>query len=89
LLWVVWALASVAVGAGLYYLPAWLQGVNLPGYTLVRLNDMPADVPRLILPVILGPPVIYLALLITSLAVLVVGGALVGAMRGMVLSFTT
>jgi len=89
LLWIVWALASAGVGAALYYLPSWAQGVNLLGYSLARLDNVPADIPRILLPMILGPPLIYVALLLLALAVLVVGGGLLGAIRGMVRSFTT
>jgi len=37
----------------------------------------------------LGPPLLYLALLALGLIILVFGGLLLGAIRGMIRSFTT
>lgn len=89
LTWILWALVGAGIGVGLHYLPGWAQGLNLLGYRLARLDQIPADIPRYFLPVILGPPLLYLALLSLGLVILVFGGLLLGAIRGMIRSFTT
>lgn len=83
LLGILWVILGIAVGLGLYYMPSGLV-FRTPWYTLSH----PESWVGYILPVILGPPALLLALYLLVLASLVAGGTLFGVFRGIWKSFT-
>jgi serine/threonine protein kinase len=80
---ILWLFLSTGTGFGLYYLPAGIV-IRLPWLNVVH----PVAWPQYVLPVILGPPLCLLVIWATFLVFIVLGGALVGAVRGAWKSFT-
>jgi len=83
LIWVAWALLALTIGAGLYYLPPSAEGISALGVVLRR----PQDWRDYVAPMLLGPPflvsTIWLAVVLLTLAV----AGVIGALRGVWKSF--
>ncbi len=84
LLWLVWAALSVGVVVGLHSLPADFS-LQLGPSTLL---NAPVAWSDYVLPAVLGPPVFVSVLWLLYIAVVVVGGAILGALQGAIRSFT-
>lgn len=83
LMWLVWVLVGAAIGAGLYWMPPWVEGFSFSGWAIQRPTTWPDFLP----PVALGPFVVVLALWLLWALIMLIGGAIWGALRGAWRSF--
>jgi hypothetical protein len=83
LLWLVWLLLGAGVGAALYFLPPWAEGLSLAGWTLQR----PPGWEGYVSPVLLGPLLLLAMLWVALITITLVGAALWGWLRGAWRSF--
>ena len=91
LLWLLWVVVGAGLSVGPRFLPTeWVQRFDIAGYPLLQRPDL-LQQPELwadyVLPAALGPPVLFSAVWLTFVIVVVVGGALLGALRGAWRSF--
>lgn len=78
LVWILWVVLGTAIGAGLYYLPPWAQGLLVAGWPLQRPERWADYVPW----VVLGAPLLLAALWLAFATLTLVGSLVVGALRG-------
>ncbi|HHX45136.1 MAG TPA: protein kinase [Chloroflexi bacterium] len=83
LLWIVWLALAAAIGAGLYYLPPFLEGLSAFGLVLRR-PQVWADY---VAPMLLGPPFLVSAGWLVTVFLVLVIATVAGAVRGVWKSF--
>jgi serine/threonine protein kinase len=85
LIWAVWFVLGTAIGAGLYYLPqeVWPENLMLLGLALPR----PDTILNIALYSVLGLPTLFALCWTAFVVVSIVGGAVLGAVRGAWKSF--
>ncbi len=84
LFWLTWALMSIAIGAGLYYLPVEAAALPVIGQYL-QMPPLPWT--DYVSPVLLGPPLIVSILWLAFLTASLLGGAIYGGLCGAWKSF--
>jgi hypothetical protein len=88
LLWLMWFLCAGLIATGLYYLPPWAQGWSLWTWSLQRPESW-ADylAPDHLALILLGPPALLSLVWLAFIVVTLLGGAVLGALRGVWKSF--
>ncbi|MHB1293975.1 MAG: serine/threonine-protein kinase [Anaerolineae bacterium] len=88
LLWLAWLLAGAAIAAALFYLPSnWMQWLLVAGQPLQLPLFRVENIAPLAIIMALGPPVIVSILWLAFLLLVLLGGPVLGAVRGAWKSF--